>query len=131
MKPDSDLIELLEKQIDKLEQFMQQQNLRIEPHLYPKGLFRLCGEKHRFQAKAYLDEIRRDLLQLRRAEGASLGAQGMLAETLLQKVSVLIASFKSQHLRKRNDDPMQALLEKIEARDQTIVDYFFDKDEEQ
>ncbi len=130
MSIDKDLIELLARQVDKLRQTIPEQGLRIEPHLYPKGLFRAPSGPTRFKAQAYLDELRNDLSQLSRSDGLSEGCQKHMVHNLSQKINVLIASFKSQHLRKPRDNPMQALLEKIEARDQTIVDYFFDRDEE-
>ena len=130
MSIDKDLIQLLSTQVDKLQQTISQKDLRIEPHLYPKGLFQAQSGRTRFNAQAYLDELRHDLAQLLASDGLSEGCRQHMAHCLSQKVNVLVACFKSQHLRKRRENPMQALLEKIEARDQTIVDYFFDKDEE-
>ena len=102
----------LSQRVTEIEWYAYQNKLLIEPHLYPKGLFRSQLEPaNRFKLSAYIAELREDLVKFE-----SLGSalqQSMQAKKLLQKISVLINGFRSQVLRKPKVSNVESLLSNI------------------
>ena len=122
------LIETLETRITEVEWYGKQHHLRVEPHLYPKGLFHVEKDPvKRYHIAAYIDELRGDLESLKRHHSSLIITQ--VARTLLQKISVIITTFRSQTLRKKTNSSVNSLLGKIDLASGNAYEYMVNKNQ--
>ncbi len=122
------LIETLENRITEVEWYGKQHHLRVEPHLYPKGLFHIEKDPvKRYHISAYIDELRHDLESLKRHHSSLIITQ--VAKTLLQKISVIITTFRSQSLRKKSNSSVNNLLGKIDLTSGNAYEYMVKKNQ--
>lgn len=116
------LIETLEARITEVEWFGKQHQLRVEPHLYPKGLFHVQNDPvKRYHLSAYIDEFRHDLESLKRHHSSLIITR--VAKTLLQKITVIITTFRSQHLRRKSNTNVSSLLGNIDLTSGNAYEY--------
>lgn len=117
---------MLAARVSEIEWYARQHNLVPEPHLYPKGLFKAQTDVvGRYQLSAYVNELKQDLYAIEQQTLALLGQKR--SQLLLQKINVLINSFRSQTLRKKNIGSMDGLLGQIDLTSDSAYDYFAKK----
>ncbi len=122
------LIETLETRVTEVEWYGQQHLLRVEPHLYPKGLFHVQVDPvQRYHLPAYVAELRHDLLRLKNMALPLLRSKA--AAQLLQKINVLINALRSQSLRRRKKTNVNALLGEVDMASGSVYDYFLKKNQ--
>ena len=104
----------LNDRITEIEWHAKQHHFNVEPHLYPKNLFSAqTSPVSRFKISSYINELRSDLTKLEQSN-SKLAAQSR-ANQLLQKINVLINSFRSQYLRKKKTSSVESFLRNIDA----------------
>ena len=107
------LIKMLEERVTEVEWFAQQHQLRLEPHRYPKGLFKVQVDPvHRYKISAYVNELRQDLHFLSQLTLPLMRSKS--ADKLLQKINVLINTFRSQSLRTTKNTRAHSVLENLD-----------------
>lgn len=117
----SSLINVLETRVTEIEWFGQQHQMRVEPHLYPKGLFRVQFDVVKcYQLSAYVEELRHDLNALKKLNLPLMRSKA--AEKLLQKVNVLINGFQSQSLRRKTSNGVNKLVGNIDLVNDNIYE---------
>ena len=120
------LIETLEVRVTEVEWFGQQHQLRVEPHLYPKGLFKVqIDSANRYQISAYVDELRHDLVMLKNISLPLMRTKA--ANKLLQKINVLINAFRSQSLRRKKTSSTGSLLNDIDLVNDNVYAHMMKK----
>lgn len=120
-------IKTLTARLTELEWFAKQNNHRIEPYLYPKGLFQVTHDSKKcFVVSAYVTEIKEGLQRLKQCEDSLLYRK--LAETILQKISVLTVSFRSQYLRRHKKSSLQDLFNQVASSTDNTYQYFCEKE---
>jgi primosomal protein N'' len=108
----------LKQKLKELIWFAKEKKVRSESYCYPKGLFRY---KNGNNLQSYFDEIHTDIEKISSIETETLAV--MLAEKVVQKISVLVNSFRSQHLRGKKVSALHALKIAVDQSDGTVIDY--------
>ena len=120
------LIETLEGRVTEVEWFAQQNQLRVEPHLYPKGLFNAqMSPSGRYKVSVYVAELRQDLLLLKQITLPLMRSKA--ADKLLQKINVLINAFRSQSLRAKKSKNVHSLFENMDLANDNIYEKLANK----
>lgn len=117
-------LKMLQARIEEFAYYAEAQQFSVEPERYPNGLFR--AQRHsvkRYQLMAYIEELKSDLAML--TTGASYSS--LKAQHLLQKISVLITSFRSQVLRNKSRKQDNFLLGKIDLLKDSAYDFIAGK----
>ncbi len=113
------LNELLSNRLSELEWYAKQEHLKVEPHLYPQYLFASAHSAgKRFKIEAYVEEIRSEIMRFKQLDSDLLKER--LAAKILQKVSVLINSFKSQTLRHTKISSIESLMREVDPENDNI-----------
>lgn len=117
------LIEKLQARVTEIEWYAKQHNLRAEPEIYPKGLFRAQENRlARYQLSRYTEELRNDIQGI--IESSSELVQQKRSESILQKIQVIINSLQSQNLRKRPIGPAETLLGQVDLEQGNAYAHF-------
>jgi hypothetical protein len=114
----------LASRITEIEWHGRQNGLRVQPHLYPKGLFKVQSiPVQQYQLASYIEELRQDLHVLQQKQG--IVQKHFLAQRLKQKIYVLVNSLKSQTKPKSTLNPMASVLNRLNPETDSIYEYYY------
>lgn len=129
MKSDRNLYHTLLLRLKELSAYALVHHRSLEPHRYPKGLFKAQNApKRRYQIDAYLNEIKENLGDLQHSQSSE--RQSEIAKKILQQITVLTVSLKSQKMRPYKVSSLGGLLNDIHQTDLNAFDYFCQKEKE-
>jgi hypothetical protein len=122
MNTQPSIIKELEARITEIQWYGTKNHFKLEPHLYPNNLFRSQSDPvGRYRLDAYIAEMRADLERIK--SQTSPYAIEVIAKQLLQKIKVLVTSFKSLSLRNKKSNPMEALINTIDPEKDSVYQY--------
>lgn len=121
------LVKTLFERVAELEAFAKVNRRRVEPHLYPYGLFRAqTHPEKRYEMSAYLAEIKVSLRRLSNQPSTLMCTR--LAEDIQQKIAVLTVSFRSQPLRRQKRTALNSIIAHAHSHEKNAFQYFCEEE---
>lgn len=123
MKRKQRLIDTITSRLKELSAYALIHQRNIEPYRYPKGLFSVQNDPvKRYQVDAYLSEIQVSLTILKLSN--TLARDEQIANRILQQISVLTVSLKSQRAHPQKSSKLAAILDELNQTDSNAFHYF-------